>query len=40
VWQSGDKKFRVPLGESLRKGKELAADGTSIAPPKAENPES
>jgi hypothetical protein len=40
VWQSGDKKFRVPLGESLRKGKELAADGTAVARPEAERPES
>jgi hypothetical protein len=40
VWQTGDKKFRVPLGESLRKGKELSADGTSVARPEAENPES
>jgi hypothetical protein len=32
VWQTGDKKFRVPLGESLRKGKELAAEVSSAGP--------
>jgi hypothetical protein len=40
VWQTGDKKFRVPLGESLRKGKELSADGSPVSRPEAENPES
>jgi hypothetical protein len=40
VWQSGDKKYRVPLGESLRKGKELAADGTAVKHAEAENPDS
>ena len=40
VWQSGDKKYRVPLGESLRKGKELKEDGTTATRSEAENPES
>jgi hypothetical protein len=40
VWQSGEKKYRVPLGESLRKGKELDGDGTSASRIKDENPES
>ena len=40
IWQSGDKKYRVPLGESLRKGKELKEDGTTATRSEAENPES
>jgi hypothetical protein len=31
VLQVGDKKFRVALGESLRKGKELDADGKAVS---------
>ena len=39
VLKTGDKKFRVPLGASLRKGKELDASGnlkpdTASEPPK------
>jgi hypothetical protein len=40
VWQSGDKKYRVPLGESLRKGQELEADGTSARHMQTDRPES
>ncbi|HVT26826.1 MAG TPA: hypothetical protein VHE81_02300 [Lacipirellulaceae bacterium] len=29
VYSSGDKQFRVPLGDSLRKGKEIGADGAA-----------
>jgi hypothetical protein len=36
VWQSNDKKYRVPIGESLRKGAELDADGKVISNAKAE----
>lgn len=39
VFKTGDKKFRVPLGSSLRKGQELDADGNvkpgPTAPPKS-----
>ncbi len=40
VYEAGGKKFRVPLGESLRKGKELAADGSTASEKPAETPES
>jgi hypothetical protein len=36
----GDKKYRVALGESLRKGKELDANGEIKAPSEAEQPKS
>jgi hypothetical protein len=40
VLKTGDKKFRVPLGESLRKGKELDENGQIKADPPAESPQS
>jgi hypothetical protein len=40
VWQSGDKKYRVPLGQSLRKGTEIGAEGKAASPNDAEQPES
>ncbi|MCI0332377.1 MAG: hypothetical protein L0228_04035 [Planctomycetes bacterium] len=40
VYESDGKKYRVALGESLRKGKELAADGSTASEKPAEIPES
>jgi hypothetical protein len=40
VYETDGKKFRVALGESLRKGKELAPDGSTAAEKPAETPES
>jgi hypothetical protein len=40
VFKMGDKKYRVALGESLRKGKELDANGEIKAPSEAEQPKS
>ena len=40
VLQIGDKKFRVALGESLRKCKELDADGKSASDAKPDEPKS
>ena len=40
VWQAGDKKFRVALGDSLRKGKQLDADGQVMTDAEVERPES
>lgn len=39
VLRTGEKKFRVPLGSSLRKGQELDADG-NVKPGAAEPPKS
>ena len=40
VLKTGDKKFRVALGQSLRKGKELDADGNVKPEPASEPPKS
>lgn len=40
VYESDGKKFRVTLGDSLRKGKEVASDGSTAAEKPAETPES
>jgi hypothetical protein len=40
VYKSGDKKFRVPLGESLRKGKEIGPTGEAKSGADAESPKS
>jgi len=40
VYETEGKQFRVALGESLRKGKELAPDGTTAGEKPAETPES
>lgn len=40
VLKMGDKRFRVPLGESLRKGKEINANGDAKSNPPAEPPKS
>lgn len=40
VYESEGKKFRVALGESLRKGKELAADDSTAAEKNEKSPES
>lgn len=38
VLKTGDKKYRIPLGESLRKGKELDASG-NVKPEKQDEPD-
>ena len=40
VYESGEKKFSVALGQSLRDGKELKADGATSSEAPAETPES
>jgi hypothetical protein len=40
VYQSGDKKYRVTLDQTLRKGTELGPDGKPLASARAERPES
>jgi hypothetical protein len=40
VYETGGKKYRVPLGESLRSGKELEGDGAAATEKPAETPES
>ncbi len=40
VYKAGDKKFRVTLGQSLRKGKELDAKGEAKSSPPTEPPKS
>ena len=40
VYKAGDKKFRVALGEPLRKGKELDANGDAKPDPAGEGPKS
>ena len=40
VYKTGDKKYRVPLGESLRKGKEIDAKAAAVKESPASHPES
>jgi hypothetical protein len=40
VYKSGNKKFQVPLGESLRKGKEIGPSGEAKSAAEAESPKS
>jgi len=40
VYKSGDKKFQVRLGETLRKGKEIGPNGEAKSAPEAELPKS